>query len=90
MTDTDLTCEQAIRDAAANVINRARNRVDHPSFGNTKGSIREAAARMEGMIGLYMILTGQAMHASVPELAQFQDSDTTQRVVQARNATKEI
>lgn len=85
-----LTMESTIRDMAATVVSGCRNRVDHPSFGNTKASIRASAARMEGAIGLYMVVTQQAAHAGVPALARFLEDYTTQQVHAARRAVESL
>jgi hypothetical protein len=76
--------ESIIRGMASEVITGATNRRDHPSYGNTKTTIRFARERMEGAIGMYMVITEQAMHSGVPALAEFSDSTTTERVAQAR------
>ena len=68
----------------------ADNRKQHSSYGYTKTMIRDKAANMEGAIGLYMVLTGQAGHASVPTLARFNFPDTEERVRQARKAVGEL
>jgi hypothetical protein len=81
--------ERTIRDAAGTAVSLAANRKQHPTYGVTKAQIVYAVAFMEGMIGLYMVLRGQAMHAGVPALAQFEDEATTERVESARNLTRQ-
>lgn len=77
-------CEAVIRDLAATVVNGCTTRVHHPTFV-TKTAIRLDLARMEGAIGLYAVLTEQAMHATVSGLATFTDERTTYRVTEARS-----
>src|SRR5262245_43690703 len=50
------TMEQVIRDLAATVINSVTNRRDHPSYGVTKTKIAAERERMEGAIGMYMVI----------------------------------
>jgi hypothetical protein len=80
--------EQQIRSMAAHVVSLAATRRVHPSYGVSKTQIREAAARMEGAIGLYMVLTDQANHAGVSNLAAFQEDRTDLRVNTARDTVK--
>lgn len=84
------TCEQVIRDLAASIVVAARNRVDHPTYGNSKTAIRTKAANLEGAIGLFMVLTEQANHAGVPRLAHFTDPQTRARVYFARLAVDNL
>lgn len=85
-TDVTDAAEQVIRDLAASVRSAARNRTDHPTYGNTKTAIRTKAANLEGAIGLFMVLTDQANHAGVSRLAHFTDPQTTATVFFARQA----
>lgn len=78
------TAERAIRDMAATVLNYIVARRQHPSYGYTKTKINAAYEQMEGAIGLYMVLTGQASHTTVPSLAHFLSSETDERVKDAR------
>lgn len=85
-----LTMERAIRDMAGSIIASAINRRDHSSFGYTKTSIRYAAAKMEGAIGLYMVVTGQSSHTAVSTTATFHEDYTTDRVERAREEVKAL
>jgi hypothetical protein len=76
--------EQIIRDMAGTVLSLVRSRRDHPSYGTTKAMIREARQRMEGAIGVYMVLFGQSTHTGVPLLAEFNVPDTNIIVTRAR------
>lgn len=78
--------EQIIRDLAATVIANVDNRVYHPTFGVTKTMIRDGLVRMDGAIGMYMILTEQSAHAHATALAKFKDDDTKILVRRARTA----
>jgi hypothetical protein len=84
------TSERVIRDLAATVVNHATARRDHPSYGYTLTGIRAIGHQMDGAIGLYMVLTGQANHAQVAGLATFTDPATTQTVAQARNELENL
>lgn len=76
--------ELIIRDMAGTVISLCNSRRDHPSYGTTKGIILKAYNRLDGVIGAYMVLAGQAAHTSVPVLAEFRDQATTDLVHEAR------
>lgn len=78
--------EAAIRDMAATVVNLVQTRADHPSYGVTKAAIRMAVHRLDGAVGLYMVLTDQAAHSAATSLARFQDQATEDRVTQAWQA----
>jgi hypothetical protein len=78
------THEQIIRDMAGTVLSLVRSRNDHPSYGTTKTQIRDARQRMEGAIGVYMVLFGQAGHPGIPLLAEFNVPDTNIIVTRAR------
>jgi hypothetical protein len=88
--DVVAASEAVIRDIAGTVIMMTINRRDHPSYGYTKVAIRSDLARMDGAIGLYMVLTGQAFHGGVPNIATFTDPATTERVAAAREAVHVI
>ena len=89
-TDIIDAAEATIRDLAASVVNAAAQRVDHPTYDNTKTTIRTKAANLEGAIGLFMVLTKQANHAGVPRLAHFTDPRTRARVYFARQAVDNL
>lgn len=76
--------ELIIRDMAGNVRSLCQSRRDHPSFGTTKGAIARAVHQMEGAIGAYMVLAGQANHPFIAMLAEFLSDETTELVRQAR------
>lgn len=76
--------EQVIRDKAGEVISLVRTRRDHPTYGITKMRIAATVEQMEGMIGMYMVVTDQAAHANIPSLAKFITEDTAIRVESAR------
>lgn len=78
--------EAIIRDQAGTVVGLVRSRLEHPSYGTTKAEIRSALQRMNGSIGSYMVLFGQATHASIWSLAKFADESTEERVALARRA----
>lgn len=78
--------ERTIRDLAANVINAEANNRSHPSYGYTKGDIYAAFHRLEGAVGLYMVLMGQAQHPNLSGTAVFRDHRTTERFDSARTA----
>lgn len=83
--------ERVIRDQAGDVINAVHVRRDHPTYGYTKTSIRAKAERLEGMIGLYMVLTEQSAGPTVPRLVTFlsaQREETANRVNTARDLVK--
>lgn len=82
--------ESTIRDMAATTCSHAATKKAHPSYGVTKTSIRADLAHMEGAIGLYMVLTGQASHASVFRLCKFQFPETDERVKTARRLVEEM
>jgi hypothetical protein len=84
------TMEAVIRDLAASVASAVANRRDHPSFGYSKASINRLLERMEGAIGMYMVLTGQASHAGVPSLARFNEGETKDRVAKARALVRNL
>jgi hypothetical protein len=73
--------ERVIRDMAGTVLSLVRSRREHPSYGTTKTMIRDARQRMEGSIGTYMVLFGQASHVGVPLLATFWESEETSIIV---------
>jgi hypothetical protein len=75
---------QVIRDLAGTVIASAATRRHHPSYGVTLTKIRAERERMEGAIGVFMVLTTQATHAGVPALAVFDDAETADLVARAR------
>lgn len=76
--------ELIIRDVAGTVVSLCQSRKDHPSYGVTKAMIAKEAHRLDGIIGAYMVLAGQATHASVALLADFRDQATKDRVDEAR------
>ena len=76
--------ELIIRDMAGNVVSLCQSRKDHPSYGTTKAQIKKALHQMEGVIGAYMVLAGQANHPFVAAVASFLDDATTDRVHEAR------
>jgi hypothetical protein len=82
--------EQIIQDMAATVSSHVRSRQEHPSYGYTKTSIRKYLERMEGSIGTYMVLFGQANHAGAPILAQFTQTLTTVAVERARREVQAL
>jgi|SRR5690349_5231378 len=82
--------ETAIRDKAGTVLSMIATRKSHPSFGYTKTAIRATFSEMQGMIGLYMVLTGQASHAGVPNMAVFFSTDTDERVGTARRNIEDL
>jgi hypothetical protein len=88
--DSAIIMESIIRDAAAEVINGVVNREAHPSYGNTKTGIRYARERMEGMVGMYMVLTGQANHHNIPSVSTFTNKRTAERVATARRMTDSL
>jgi ABC-type Na+ transport system ATPase subunit NatA len=85
-----LRAEAAIKDQAGKVCSQVVNRREHPSYGYTKTMIRAELSVMDGMIGLYQILTGQTAHASVPTLAKFASEDTAKRVKTAREVVRDM
>lgn len=89
-TDQREVCERQIRDAATTVLSQIETREKHPSFGYTKTGIRAAFARMDGAIGLYMVLTAQANHISVGALADYMEPETEQIVARVRAAMREF
>lgn len=83
--------EQVIRDMAATVINLVNTRQFHPTYGISKARVREGIITMDGAISLYMVLTGQSLHAAgVARLATFTDSRTDARVAEARSAAEGV
>lgn len=54
--------ESEIRSAASAVITSCINRERHPSYGYTKRSIRTQWDFLRGMVGLYAVLTEQALN----------------------------
>ena len=76
--------ESAIRDQAANVITAVQARRDHPTYGYSKTDIRHRLAVLNGAVGLYMVLTDQANHVTVPTLCDFTERETAERVETAR------
>lgn len=82
--------ELIIRDFAGNVLSLHRSRRDHPSYGTTKTTIRRATEQMEGAVGAYMVLAGQATHPFAPVLATFLSDETTVRVTEARSRTRSL
>lgn len=81
--------EVVIRDLAATVIAEADNRIHHPSYGYTKTMIRNSAQRLDGAIGVYMVLTGQAAHTKATGVVTFhgpRHSETADVVNRARDA----
>lgn len=82
--------EIIIRDFAGKVLSLHISRRDHPSYGTTKGQIRAATQQMEGAIGAYMVLAGQAAHPFIPEIAHFLSDDTQVRVTEARSRTRSL
>lgn len=89
-TDFVLDMEKVIRDMASTVINSINVRAAHPTYGISKASIRSDLARMEGAIGLYMVLVGQSTHPSVYGIAVFADDQTSKRVDKARGMANVI
>jgi hypothetical protein len=83
-SDIVLQMEATIRDLAGGVINHIHVRNSHPSYGVSKTLIRSDLARMEGAIGLYMVMVGQSTHAGVTLLVKFMEKSTDDRVEQAR------
>ena len=82
--------EQVIRDMAANVVSLWATRKSHPTYGVSKAQIRKAADRMDGAIGMYMIMVGQSRNFAVAPTATFLDGWTGERVSQARRAITEL
>jgi hypothetical protein len=82
------TMEDEIRDMAATVASQVATRRSHPTYGYTKGKIRVQSERMEGAIGLYMVVTGQSSTTAIPRLAKFQSEETDLRVNTARDLVK--
>lgn len=80
--------ESEIRSMAGHLLNMIQNRQDHPSYGYSKTLIRTQRDRMEGAIGLYMIITGQAFHSSAFSQASFYEVETKGRVAEARAAVQ--
>jgi hypothetical protein len=80
--------EDEIRDMAATVASQVATRRSHPTYGYTKTGIREMALRLEGAIGLYMVLTGQSSTTAISNLAKFQSEETDLRVNTARDLVK--
>lgn len=78
--------ETIIRDQAGLVANLVRSRNDHPSYGTTKTQVRDALQRMNGSIGTYMVLFGQAGHPGIWSLATFVNDATTESVQRAVRA----
>ena len=81
--------EQVIIDHAAQLLNKVATRRDHPSYGVTRYVLHAIYEQMEGQIGLYMVLTGQAFHANIPATVTFLDPVVTSRVHEARVAFQE-
>lgn len=77
--------EREIRAGADNVISMVHTRRDHPSYGYNKTVIRSRLERMNGVIGAYMLLAGDAFHTEAYAQATFTDPLTQQRVDLAHN-----
>lgn len=76
--------EQIIRDMAGNVASLIQTRSAHPSYGTTKKVIMTALHQLEGCIGAYMVLSGQAAHPFLARAATFRNEQTTNAVDTAR------
>ena len=76
--------ELIIRDFAGNVVSLCNSRRDHPSYGTTKAQILKALHQMDGAIGTYMVLAGQANHPFIALTASFLDDATMDIVHEAR------
>jgi hypothetical protein len=91
VNDSDIdTTEQVIRDFAGTCLSSIALRRSHPTYGATKTRIAFERERMEGAIGLYMVLTGQAGHAGVPSLAEYKHPETLERVATARREAGKV
>lgn len=86
--DQRRVCEEQIRSVAHTVLNKIAIRDSHPSYGYTKTIIRADFRRMEGAIGLYMVLTGQANHTDASMLAEFGEPETTDIVTRVRSVMR--
>jgi hypothetical protein len=75
--------EKTVRGQANNILNMIDTRAVHPTYGITKARIREEVARLDGIVGTYMLLTGQALHVMVPRSAEFEDAETGKLVHEA-------
>lgn len=80
--------ERTLRDMATTVLSHVATRRDHPSYGISKTSIRADLERLDGAVGFYMVLLGQATHTSVPNLATFSEAETEDIVRRARQVAK--
>lgn len=82
--------ERAICNQAEKVCSYVALRKDRPSYGYTKTMIRHEGAVLDGMIGLFQIITGQANHPAVPNQAQFMHLEVAERVKTARQLVREL
>lgn len=82
--------ERQIRDMASHVCAQVATRKSHPSYGISKRGVRTLIDNMDGAIGLFMVLTAQATHTSVPNLAKFGFPETADRVETARRVFKDM
>lgn len=89
-SDIVLQMEAVIRDMAASVINHVHVRNSHPTYGISKTLIRTGLAKMDGAIGLYMVMVGQASHGDLPVMAKFMEQSTDNRVETARQLVKTL
>ena len=77
--------ERGIRDLAAGVKAQIETRQAHPSYGYTKAGIKSEFDRLNGAIGLYMVLTLQATHTGVFTQVKFREEQTRVIVEEARH-----
>lgn len=83
-TEAEAQMEKVIRDIAGATINMIKSRESHPTYGYTLGVIRGSLEKMEGAIGMYAVVTGQANHPFASGLTEFKTLETADRVAMAR------
>lgn len=76
--------ERVIRDFAEQVTGAIENRRSR-SYGLSKSAIKNTFAKMDGAIGMYMVLTRQSGYAGSPTTAKFTSENTTTLVHEARH-----
>lgn len=86
-TQIILSC---IADKAGEIINAVHMRRDHPTYGYTKAIIKTKRDELDGMIGLFMVLSGQSATPNASHLAIFPGERTAERVKLARELVDTI
>lgn len=76
--------EQEIRRMANSIVNGDFTRRHHPTYGVTKTNLRSALAFMNGMVGLYGVITAQTSNATLTAPVRFNSPRTTDIVARAR------